>query len=118
MNEREIANAGHEFKARVQEAFGFLVTEFGFEPAIDRSSVYAHRLLFKNDARDQVVEVLDAFHGIDYGFEVNVHLASGPRQIDDRRMVYAKEKEDQEPGFPFLGEAAQKLRSMLQEHGT
>lgn len=115
MNEREIANAGHEFKTRVRETFGFLVEEFGFEPAVDQSTAYAHRLLYRNGARDQLVEVLNAFHGIDYGFEVNLYLASGPRSVGDRNMVYCKVKEDQELGFPFLADAAQKVRSVLDD---
>lgn len=114
MDEREIAKAGDEFKSRVQGLFGFLVEEFGFEPAVDESGTNTHRLVFRNESRDQLVEVLNAFHGADYGFEVNIHPASGPRSLDDRRMIYHKLKEEQEAGFPFLAEAAQTLRSLLQ----
>ncbi len=114
MDEREIANAGDEFKSRVRGLFGFLVEEFGFEPSVDESGPYTHRLVFRSESRDQLVEVLNTFHGVDYGFEVNIHPVSGPRPLDDRRMIYHKLKEEQEAGFPFLAKAAEALRSLLQ----
>lgn len=119
MNEREIAERGDEFKSRVRDLFAFLVEDLGFEPAEDESGPHAHRLTFRNGRRGQVVEVVNAFHGIDYGFEVVVHPAEGPRPIDHRTMVYSKVKEEQEAGFPFLAEAARHLRSWLQAgHGA
>lgn len=114
MNEREIANAGDEFKARVADQFGFLVSEFGFEPGVDESSRYSHRLVFRNAVCNQLVEVVNAFHPVDYGFEVNVHPAEGPRPTDDRQTVYYKLKEAQQAGFPFIAEAAQQLRALLE----
>lgn len=114
MDEREIAQAGDEFKTLVRETFTFLTGEFGFEPPIDESDAHRHCLVFRNGLRDQRVEVLNAFHGYDYGFEVNVQPASGPRLLDDRNLVYCKAKEEQQPGFGFLREAALTLRAFLE----
>lgn len=114
MDEREIAHAGDEFKSRVRDQFGFLVADFGFEPAVDESEATTHRLTFRNIPRDQRVEVLNAFHPCDYGFEVDLYRASEPRRVADRNMIYHKLKEDQQPGFGFLGEAADALRTILE----
>lgn len=115
MNEHSIAASGHEFKAQVMEHFAFLQKEFGFEPALDESSAYTHRLTFRNPHSDQLVEVLNAFHGVDYGFEVNIHLASSSRLLDQRNMVYYRLKEEQDGEFSYLAEAAETLRSVLQD---
>jgi hypothetical protein len=119
MDERQIAHAGDEFKSRVREVVAFLLTDFGFAPAVDESVKYSHRLTFRNAARNQLVEILNAFHGYDYGFELTIRPASGPRLLDGRNMVYFKLKEDQEPGFSFLADAARELRAFLEtEHGA
>lgn len=112
MNEHDIAETGDQFKSRVREIFGFLV-DLGFEAAEDESSVYAHRLTFRNLKSDQLVEVVNAFHGVDYGFEINIHSASGPRLFDQRNMVYYCLKEEQDADFTFLAKAADKLHSVL-----
>lgn len=113
MNERELSASGSDFKARVRVAFEFLVEEFGFEPGMDESGQYSHRLVYRNPARDQAVAVANAFHPVDYGFEVAVDSICNPRGLDDRTLVYVKFKEDQAPGYPFLAEAAEQLRTFL-----
>lgn len=113
MNERSIAERGDEFKAQVRERFAFLVKEFDFEAALDESSEYAHRLTFRNLKRNKLVEVVNAFHGVDYGFEVNIHLALGRRLLDQRNMVYYRLKEQQDSEFEYLEGAAEKLRIVL-----
>lgn len=115
MNEQSISELGQEFKAKVKESFGFLQDDFGFESAVDESSTYAHRLTFRSVQRNQLVEVVNAFHGIDYGFEINIHSASGPRSLDQRNMVYYRLKEEQDIGFAFLTESAEKLRTALRD---
>ncbi|MCW8195600.1 hypothetical protein F6455_12450 [Proteobacteria bacterium 005FR1] len=115
MNEHSIAESGDEFKEQVRTRFAFLTTEFGFEPALDESSAYSHRLTFRNLHSNQLVEVVNAFHGVDYGFEVNIHLASHSRLLDQRNMVYYQLKEDQDVEFAYLAEAVEKLRSVLQD---
>ena len=119
MTEREIAAAGDDFKGRVRAAFAFLVEEFGFEPGVDVSGDYSHRLVFRCISRDRVVTISNAFHPVDYGFEVAIDTISSPRGIDDRNILYFKLKEEQEAGFPFLAEAAQALGSLLRsEHAA
>lgn len=113
MTEREIAAAGDDFKRRVRLAFAFLVKEFGFDPAVDESGEYSHRLVFRSASRDQSVTISNAFHPVDYGFEVSIDTISSPGGIDDRNIVYFKLKEEQEAGFPFLAEAAQALGALL-----
>ncbi len=113
MNERDIANAGDEFEARVREAFEFLVKEFGFDRGVDESGNYSHRLVFRSTAQDRIVTISNAFHPVDYGFEVVIDRIANPREGDDRNVVYFKLKEDQAPGFLFLAEAAQQLRALL-----
>lgn len=115
MNEQSISELGREFKAKVRKSFGFLQDDFDFESAVDESTAYAHRLTFKSVQRNQLVEVVNAFHGIDYGFEVNIHSASGPRSLDQRNMVYYRLKAEQDIGFAFLTESAEELRAALRD---
>jgi hypothetical protein len=107
MEAREIAQREIEFKSLVREAFAFLVTEFGFDSATDESSAYRHRLIYKYPDTGQVVEVLNAIHGYDYGFEVNVHAPALGRS---KEMIYYKLKEDQNPDLAFISEGAEALR--------
>jgi hypothetical protein len=60
-----------------------------------------------------VVEVLNAIHGYDYGFEVNVHAPALGRS---KEMIYYKPKEDQHPDLAFISEGAEALRIAM--HGA
>lgn len=113
MNEQQISAAADEFKARVRTVFSFMESDYGFEPAADESGRYSHRLVFRCRARDQVVTIANAYHPVDYGFEVVLDSITDPSGVDDREIVFFKFKDEQEPGFPFLAEAAEALRARL-----
>jgi hypothetical protein len=58
------------------------------------------------------VEVLNAFHGYDYGFEVNIYNTAHP-SYPDGKMIYHKLKESQDSSFSFVLEGAKVLRTQL-----
>lgn len=118
MNEQEIAAAADDFKAQVRAAFSFLEREYGFEPAADESGRYSHRLVYRSRERNQEVTIANAFHPVDYGFEVVLDSITSPRGVEDRDIVYFQTKEKQQTGFAFLAEAAQSLRVRLRSEGT
>jgi hypothetical protein len=113
MESREIVQREAEFRFLVREVFGFLVTEFGFSPAVEEDGEYRYCLNFRHPETRQSVMVLNAFHGNDYGFEVNI--TEPPEHIYYSKMLYYKLKEKQDSKFLFVFEGAKVLRTQLSQ---
>jgi hypothetical protein len=111
METHKIVQREIEFKSLVREVFGFLVTEFGFASATDESGEWSYRLVFRHPETYQKVDVTNAFHGYDYGFDVSVCTARFGRSF--RKMVYHRLTEKQDSSFSFVLEGAKELQSVL-----
>lgn len=113
MDEHEIALSGAPYKAEVTRLFRFLVDEFGFEAPADIGGAYRHTLVYKHPKKDLAVVLANAFHPVDYGFEITIYPAEGPWRGDPRHIVFHALKEDQERDFRFLADGASALRKAL-----
>jgi len=118
MTEQEIARLGDEYRAAVVRTFGFLVDEFGFEPPVDVGSQYRHSLAYRCPGRHVAVVFANAFHPVDYGFEIDLYPSEGPWRVADRDMVFHVLKEDQDRDFQFLARGVAALRQALANAGV
>lgn len=117
MDEYEIARSGEAYKAEVARLFRFLVDEFGFEAPVDMAGAYRHALVYRHPGQDLAVLLANAFHPVDYGFEITTSTVDGPWLGDDRNIVFYALKEDQDRDFRFLVDGASALRKALVEMG-
>lgn len=113
MDEREIAGSGTAYTAEVTRLFRFLVDEFGFEEPIDAGGEYSHALAYKHPGRNLAVVLVNAFHPVDYGFEITLYPVDGPWYGDGRDMIFHTLKEDQDPDYRFLAQGVSTLREVL-----
>ena len=113
MDEHEIARLGAAYRAEVTRLFRFLVDELGFEKPIDASGAYRHALAYKHPGRNLAVILANAFHPVDYGFEITLYPVDGPWYGDSRDMIFYTLKEDQDRDFRFLVQGASTLREVL-----
>jgi hypothetical protein len=121
MDSSEIAKNGPQFISKTKEAFTFLTTNFNYGEPTDESglSKYRHILVYRNKASLHIIEVLNAYHPVDYGFEVNFYHSEADRKNRKKtEMVYYKLKEDQNPDLKFIEEGATKLKDFLNADKT
>ena len=106
-----------DFEDKVKAEFNYLVTTFGFsEPdVLNNEQEYRDRLVYTKDKI--AIEVLNAWHPSDYGFEVNFYpdrklLDIKGDHIITHEMVYYKVKEKQS-NLSFIEEGAKELERVL-----
>jgi hypothetical protein len=107
-----------DFERKVKAEFQFLVNDLLFpRPGVaSNPEDYRDRIIYyKNDT---AVEILNAWHPSDYGFEVNDYnnkamLQAPGNDLSAREMVYFKVKEEQDIQFQFIEEGAGTLRQFL-----
>ena len=115
MIEQEIARTGAAYKAEVIRLFGFLVTEYGCAPPIDADGQYRHGLAYRCPARNTTIVFHNAYHPVDYGFEISLYPGDGPWRAADRDMLFFVLKADQDPGLGFHEAGVPALRTALDD---
>lgn len=113
MTEEEIARFGDEYKAEIRRLFGFLVDALGFDQPVDVSSEYSHSLAYRSASRDLDVVFSNAFHPVDYGFEITLYPVGSPWHRGDRNTVFHVLKEQQDRELQFLSRGVPPLRDAL-----
>lgn len=99
-----------DFLNKVEQEFAYLVSEFGYR---EPEAVEAHAPLFRDkvvyvsEAAQRKVEIMNAYHPYDYGFEVNIHdLRTGETTILDHVL-----RADQDADLAFVARVAGRLRN-------
>jgi hypothetical protein len=117
MSTYKISNS-QTFENKVKTEFKYLVNEFLFSNPIilRKDDEYRDRLLYTKD--NIAIEILNAWHPSDYGFEVNYYSDRGllnmtNDRIQTHEMVYYKLKEEQNEDLSFIEEGAKILKKFL-----
>ena len=107
------------FEQIVEREYRFLVDEYGFGAPefVSNKKHYRDRVIYATS--EAAVEVLNAYHGVDYGFEVNYYpnksrLGNAGDDPSAREMVYYRLKEEQDAEGNFIREGATALKAFLQ----
>lgn len=107
------------FEQIVEREYRFLVDEYdyGAPQFVSNKEHYRDRVIYATS--ETAVEVLNAYHGFDYGFEVNYYpdkrrLGNAGDDLSAREMVYYRLKEEQDAEGGFIREGAAALKAFLQ----
>lgn len=111
------------FEREVARQFKFLVNDFHFSGPVflSRKEEYRDRVVYLQN--DTAVEVLNAWHPADYGFEVNYYpdktiLESAGSKAAAREIIYFRLKEQQDREMMFILDGAQALKGFLMSRGA
>ena len=111
------------FEREVEKQFEFLVDDFSFSGPVFLSSKekYSDRVVYSRD--DTAVEVLNAWHPADYGFEVNYYsdktvLETAGSNAAAREIIYFRLKEQQDGEMTFIRDGALTLKGYLVSRET
>ena len=103
----------------VEREYRFLVEEYGYDAPVfaSKEEEYRDRVIYATS--ESAIEVLNAYHGVDYGFEVNYYpdkgrLGNAGDDLSAREMVYYRLKEEQDAEGNFIREGATALKAFLQ----
>lgn len=108
------------FERIVEREYRFLVEDYGFgaPEIVSKEEEYRDRIIFATSKA--AAEVLNAYHGVDYGFEVNYYpdkrrIGNAGDDLSASEMVYYKLKEKQDTEGEFIREGAIALRKFLED---
>lgn len=105
------------FLEKTLSNFYFLVSEFGYnEPSHkfwqqDNGSITRDEFRYENLIADRGICIVNAYHPVDYGFEINFYKPSDKTARRTEEMVYYVLKEDQDIEQSYLEQAAKTLKS-------
>jgi hypothetical protein len=117
MTPKEIYDAKRtNFIAKSLSGFNFLVTVFGYGKPVHTKSGYSDSITFKNESSNRTVQVYNAYHPVDYGFEINILNTSAANRNIAKEMVYYKPKEDQDQYQDYIAGAAEFLKNNYGEY--
>lgn len=93
----------------------FLETEYSYEKPVNESNSenYRHVLVYRNKGSANIIEILNAYHPYDYGFEINLYLSNENRENRIKEMIYYKPKENQDRDLQLIKAGAEKLKNFL-----
>ena len=113
MEHNEIAKLGSEYEWHIRAKFEFLQTEYGYDApmALSASFKHSHCITYLHPEKQKLVELINNFHPVDYGFEINVYRIDPAVKKTEPTMVYSKNVNDQDPDFAYLSSGAQMLRN-------
>ena len=98
------------FISKSTELFHFLVTEFGFNSPVHQKSEQPNGVVIRDVIEYEkdgfTVQLLNAYHPRDYGFELNITPAS----IEKKELFAFVLKEDQDVEQSYLEGVASRLR--------
>ena len=96
--------------------FNFLVTDFGYKEPFHKISQQENgteildEFIYENRNVDRLVTVSNAYHPVDYGFEICFYKPSISTAYGKREMVYYLLKDDQDIEQSYLEQAARTLK--------
>lgn len=109
MSREDVRRRHHDFLDRVKREFAYLVSDFGYgEPDATESDapLFRDTVVYANPAARRKIEILNAYHPYDYGYEINVHdLQSGKTVMVDHVL-----RDDQDSALDFVARTAKRLR--------
>lgn len=100
----------------VKDWFLFLQTDFGYRSEGPRAStqpngsVIRDTFTFANSERDRVIKISNAYHPVDYGFEINCYRPSVSLNPGDGFLAALKVKEEQDLAQVYLEGLAREFR--------
>lgn len=116
MNNENIYDTKRQnFIANTKRYFDFLVQDMGYSAPIHIESVQSNGAVirdtfeYRNPISDSLITILNAYHPVDYGFEI--HL--GDTKGGDSEMIEFILKEDQDLEQTYIVDAATRLRDLL-----
>ena len=99
------------FLDKTQKYFEFLVAEFGFNEPIHFSSEQSNGTVIQDrleyDRMDKKITILNAYHPVDYGFEINLTEKGNGRTV----MLHSVLKENQDIEQNYLKSASEFLKN-------
>jgi len=96
--------------------FRFLCTELGYTGPVhsftqqQNGTIILDRLEYHNKQIDRRVVICNAYHPVDYGFEVQFYRPTISLEHSDRVMAYRVLKEDQDNEQTYLEKAAETIK--------
>jgi|KBSSwiStaDraftv2_1062776.scaffolds.fasta_scaffold326706_2 hypothetical protein len=97
------------FRDEVLQHFQFLVSDLGYEEPLYSALQYSDTFRYCNKKIDRYVEVSNAYHPNDYGFEIAVGAIS-TSQAESPKLLLYKLKEEQNISQDYIMDLARKLR--------
>ena len=101
-----------KFVIKTLEYFNFLCTDYSFDRPEHEKSIQENGVILKdslkynNNINDRLIIISNAYHPIDYGFEICFYIPSKSTKHSDRKIVYHVLKENQDIEQTYLTEAA------------
>jgi len=97
--------------------FCFLCTELGYAEPVhsfsqqQNGTIILDKLEYDNKQIDRLVVIYNAYHPVDYGFEVQFYRPTMSLEHSDRVMAYWVLKEDQDIEQTYLEKAAETIKA-------
>jgi len=117
MNRKEAYDLKRKnFTENSMNLFHFLCEDYGYLDPVHSFSQQPNRVItsdsfkYLNDSVDRLVVIINAYHPIDYGFQVMLYRPSISTLYSEGVMVYYVLKEDQDINQTFLTDASQFVR--------
>ncbi|MDJ0829209.1 MAG: hypothetical protein QNI92_05110 [Desulfobacterales bacterium] len=107
------------FVAKVTKYFGFLSKDYGYVgPEHDfhkqpNGTITCDSLMYTNTALDRQVVFYNAYHPVDYGFELQFYIPSISTEHADRVIAHYVLKENQDIGQTYLDDVVKLLKTDL-----
>ena len=92
----------NNFILKGQEYFNYLVQEFGYELLGIEYHEYADSIIYQNTLLDRRIVLYNAYHPVDYGFELQLYRPSVSIESVDREFQIYKLKEEQDDTQEYL----------------
>jgi hypothetical protein len=105
------------FPGKTVEYFRYLVTEFGYNEPVHRlwqqenGTITRDEFKYVNLIVNRGIIISNAYHPVDYGFEICFFKPNSPTKIQEEEMVFYVLKEDQDIEQRYLENAAGTLRA-------
>ena len=95
------------FREKVERKFAFLCSELGYagpDHSVDEQqngSVISEKLTYTNRSIDRQIVFYNAYHPVDYGFELQFFRPSISSEYSQRELIYyvLKEQQDDEQSY-------------------
>lgn len=110
---QEIKELKKPFEELVKKEYSFLTENYGFEKAKVTSNPeeFMHCVIYLHEEKQIQLDVVNAFHDFDNGFEITLHDLNSPGSHG--KILYHKTKEDQDPGMEFVVNGAHATKTEM-----
>lgn len=107
------------FKTKTLRYFEFLCTELGYNEPKLTEGIQGNGVViqdkFTYSGPQPTVIILNAYHPVDYGFEIRISYNNEPEKYCNQKMIHYVPKENQDMEQTYLEQAAQILKTYLAE---